>query len=101
MATKPCQSAGKVFAVLDVLFRNFAHGFSPGDLVKATGLGGGDITRFVNTLVEAGYAERIPETGRIRVSVALARKADQVLKSLDSAEDRIREQRTRITTVKE
>lgn len=97
--TKTCQSAAKVFTVLDVLFRDFQHGYTSGDLAKATGLSGSDITRFVNTLMEAGYAERIPDTGRIRVSIAAARKAMQVLQSLDSAENRINETRGRILTV--
>lgn len=99
MATKPCQSAAKVFAVLDVLFRDFHNGYSPGDLTKATGLTGSDVTRFVNTLLEAGYAERIQETGRIRVSVAAARKAMQVMSSLEHAEGRIKEARSRIFTL--
>lgn len=97
--TKPCQSAAKVFTVLDVLFRDFQHGYTSGDLIKATGLSGSDITRFVNTLLEAGYAERIHETNRIRVSIAAARKAMQVMQSLDSAEHRVKETRSRILTI--
>ena len=97
--TKSCQSAAKVFSVLDVLFRDFQHGYTSGDLVKATQLSGPDITRFVNTLLEAGYAERIQETGRIRVSVSAARKSMQVMQSLDSAEHRIKETRGRLFTI--
>lgn len=98
MATAPNKSATKVFTVLDALFRNFADGYTPGELATATGMTPPEITRFVLTLVEAGYAERIPETGRIRVSVSLARKSIQIMQSLDAAEQRIRETTSRLLT---
>lgn len=96
MATKSSQSAGKAFAVLDVLFRNFANGYAPGELAKATGLPASAITGYVKTLEEAGYAERIPVTGRIRVSVRIARLALQVLQSVDAEERRIQETKARL-----
>lgn len=99
MATKTNQSAAKVFTVLDVLWRNFANGYTPGELVKATGLSASDITRYVHTLVEAGYAERIHETNRIRVSVSVARKALQVMQSVDSEERRLSEIKNRLHTI--
>lgn len=99
MATQTTKSATKVFAVLDALFRNFAHGYTPGELAKATGMSPSDITRYVATLVEAGYAERITDTDRIRVSVGLARKAIQIMQSLDAAERRIQETRNRLMTI--
>lgn len=98
MATKPNQSAIKLFTVLDVLWRNFANGYTPGELAKATGLPACSITVYVNTLEEAGYAERIPETGRVRVSVQAARKALQVMQSLDAEESRVTEIRKRLLT---
>lgn len=98
MATKSNQSAGKVFTVLDVLWRNFANGYTPGDLAKATGLSASSITVYVNTLIEAGYAERIPSTERIRVSVQAARKAMQVMQSLDAEEQRLGEIKNRLFT---
>jgi DNA-binding IclR family transcriptional regulator len=60
------QSADKVLSVLDVLLGHFAHGLTPGDLAKATGLPASNITRAVATLEAAGFAERISETGRLR-----------------------------------
>lgn len=99
MATQTTKSATKVFAVLDALFRNFAHGFTPGELAKATGMSPSDITRYVATLIDAGYAERITDTDRIRVSVGLARKAIQIMQSLDAAERRIQETRNRLMTI--
>lgn len=97
MSTQSNQSALKVFRVLDHLFLNFAQGFTPTDLAKATGMAAPDITRIVKTLTEAGYAEVIPETNRIRVSVSMARKAIGVLQSLDAAEVRLKETRARLS----
>lgn len=97
MATQDNKSAGKVLAVLDVLLRNFAHGFSPGELAKETGYSASDITRYVGTLESAGFAERITETGRIRPSHRLAQKALQILNSLNEAESRIQTSINRIT----
>lgn len=98
MATKPNQSAIKLLTVLDVLWRNFATGYTPGDLAKATGLSASSITVYVNTLIEAGYAERIPETDRIRVSVQAARKSMQVMQSIDAEWRRFEEIKNRFLT---
>ena len=98
MATRTNQSADKIFTVLDVLFRNFVTGYTPSELAKATGLTPTNITRAVLTLEKAGYAERIHDTGRIRVSVAVARKAIQVAQNVETAENRISELKTRLFT---
>jgi DNA-binding IclR family transcriptional regulator len=94
--TGDAKSAIKVLAVLDVLLRNFAHGFSPTELARETGYSASDITRYVATLEKSGFAERIAETGRIRPSHRLAQQAVQILKSLESAADRIRESQNRL-----
>lgn len=95
---KTSQSAGKVLDVLNVLLGHFAHGLTPTELVKATGLEPSAITRYVATLEEKGFAERIPETGRIRPSSRLAQHAVSILRSLDSAKQRIDEITNRLTT---
>ena len=96
MATQEISSALKVLEVLNVLLRNFAHGFSPKELIEATGYSGTDITRYVNTLETAGFAERIQETGRIRPSHAHARAAVQIMNSLGEAERRLTESKNRL-----
>jgi DNA-binding IclR family transcriptional regulator len=90
-------SALQVFKVLDVLMRHFAHGLTPGDLIKATGISGPNITRYVATLEAAGYAERIPETGRIRPSVRFAQMAVMVMADVDRMSARLGEIKTRLT----
>jgi DNA-binding IclR family transcriptional regulator len=91
------QSAGKVLEVLNVLLGHFAHGLTPTDLVKATGLSASNITRYVATLEAAGFAERIPETGRIRPSVRLAQQAVGILRNLEAAKGRLDELTSRLT----
>lgn len=91
------QSAGKVLEVLNVLLGHFAHGLTPTDLVKATGLSASNITRYVATLEEKGFAERIPETGRIRPSVRLAQQAVGILRNLEAAKGRLDELTSRLT----
>lgn len=95
---KTSQSAGKVLDVLNVLLGHFAHGLTPTELVKATGLEPSAITRYVATLEEKGFAERIPETGRIRPSSRLAQHAVGILRSLDAAKQRVDEIVHRICT---
>ncbi len=94
------QSAGKVLDVLNVLLGHFAHGLTPTELAKATGLEPSAITRYVATLEEKGFAERIPETGRIRPSVRHAQHAVAILRSLEAARNRVDELTNRLTTAR-
>ena len=97
MSRDTSQSAGKVLDVLNVLLGHFAHGLSPTELAKATGLDPSAITRYVKTLEGKGFAERIAETGRIRPSHRLAQHAVAILNSLDAAKARIDESLARLT----
>ena len=94
--TKPVESAMKVLDVLNLLLRHFALGLTSSEIAKGTGLSQSDITRYVMTLEEKGFAERIPESGRIRPSVRVAQAAVQIMKALDDAAGRIDELKTRI-----
>lgn len=94
---KTSQSAGKVLDVLNVLLGHFAHGLTPTELAKATSLEPSAITRYVATLEEKGFAERIPETGRIRPSVRLAQQAVGILRNLEAAKGRLDELTSRLT----
>lgn len=90
-------SAEKVLDVLNVLLKNFAVGFTNGELAKATGLSAPNITRYVAILESAGFAERIPETDRIRPSHKLAQQAVAILTSLDEAKQRVDASISRLT----
>ena len=95
--TRINQSGEKVLQVLNLLLRNFAHGLTPSELAKATNLSASNITGYVNTLESQGFAERIPETGRIRPSHRLAQHAVAIMRSLTDAETRAKESINRIT----
>lgn len=69
--TKTIQSAKNVLDVLAALRGHDEHGLTPTDLCKATGFRPSNITRYVATLEEKGFCERIPETGRIRQTQCL------------------------------
>ena len=100
MKTTPqtTQSAGHVLTVLDVLSRHFAHGLTNTDLQKATGFNAPNITRYVATLEVAGFAERIPETGRIRPSIRFAQMAVGILSDVQRAQERLTEIHHRLIT---
>ncbi|MBN3833664.1 MAG: helix-turn-helix domain-containing protein [Burkholderia contaminans] len=97
-ANATTKSAEKVLEVLNVLLGHFAHGLTPGELAKATSLSPSNITRYVATLEAMGFAERIPETGRIRPSVRFAQHAMAIARSLDAARNRLDELATRLAT---
>lgn len=96
--TMATQAAARVLGVLDVLWRNYAHGWTPGEIVRATGLSGPAITRALTTLEASGYAERLPDGTRWRVSTTVARRALQILQSIDAAERQLAEARARLMT---
>lgn len=91
------KSAAKVLNVLDVLTRNFVHGYSPTELTQATGFAASDISRYVKTLIETGFAERIEETGRVRISVKFARIGVNAMRSVDAATSQVEQLRSRIS----
>lgn len=91
-------SAEKVLSVLNVLLKNFAVGFTNNQLSKLTGLSPSSITRYVAILEESGFAERIPETDRIRASHKLAQHCMAILNSLNEAKQRLDDSLNRITT---
>jgi DNA-binding IclR family transcriptional regulator len=94
--TKDVECVAKVLTVLDVLMRNFAHGFSSTELSRETGISMSALTRYVATLENAGFAERIQETGRIRPSHRHARYAVQIMNSLASAEQQLDQTKNRL-----
>ncbi|MCL2524592.1 MAG: MarR family transcriptional regulator [Betaproteobacteria bacterium] len=95
------QSGGKVLDVLAALLGHFAHGLTPGDIAKATGLDPSAVTRYIATLEAKGFAARIVETGRIRPSTQLASHAIAILRSLDVERARLENLQTRLLTTQE
>lgn len=94
--TASSSSADRVLLVLSVLERNFAQGFTPGDIAQSTGLDAAAVTRALAALEKRGYAEPVGDTGRTRISHRFAQVAVSILHSLDVAEQRIAESRSKI-----
>jgi len=92
------KSAAAILTVLDLLLRHTVHGLTPTDVVKATGYSAPNVSRYLKTLEETGWAERIPETNRIRASLRVAQRAVAVMNDFDQAQNRLMETRARITT---
>lgn len=95
---RPCTqpTAGRTLDVLAALMPHFAHGLTPGDIAQVCRLHPSSVTRSVATLMEHGWAERIPATGRIRPSVRMARYAIAILRSLDAARAQLDELNDRL-----
>jgi DNA-binding IclR family transcriptional regulator len=91
------QLATRLFGVLDILFLNFATGFTQSEIREKTGLDASTVHRYVNTLIEVGYAEEIQGTKRYRPSHRLAQRAVQVMHSLEMQEQDARSSLNRIT----
>lgn len=90
------KSAVKIFAVLDVLWLNFAVGFTQTEIREATGLSATLVHRYIKTLIEVGYAEEINGTKRYRPSHRLAHRATLVLHSLNEIERNVKESINRL-----
>lgn len=98
MAKTPTNASGaKILDVLNLLMRHFSHGLAPSEISRETGISPSNITRYINTLEERGFAERIPETGRVRPSHRLAQHAVSIMRELTATENRARESLNRIT----
>ncbi|PPD36770.1 MAG: transcriptional regulator [Methylomonas sp.] len=93
-----CRSGEKMLGVLDVLSRNYYHGYTPTEISRETGLALSDINTYVNTLIKTGFAERIQETGRIRPGAAkYSQVAAQILYALERGEISLQQCKQNIT----
>jgi len=94
----PLQSSATTLRILNLLLRHFAHGITNKDIAQSLSLQPSAVTRHTQILEEEGFAERIPETGRLRASVRMAQACHAVMTSLEAAAARMAETRSRITT---
>ena len=92
------KSAPKVLDVLNVLMGHFAHGLTLTDLARATHNTLPSTSRYVDALEATGFAERIPETGRIRPSIRFAQLAVGILNDVERAQGRLSEIQSRLAT---
>jgi DNA-binding IclR family transcriptional regulator len=96
--TRAPRSSQTTLKILNLLLRHFAHGVTPSDVAKSLGISPSLVTGHVNALEAEGFAERVPETGRIRPSVRLAQAATLILRDIEGAAARFNELQSRINT---
>lgn len=95
-SARPPQASLTTLRILRLLERHFAHGLTNSEIAQATGIGPSVVIHHVAALDAEGYAERIPETGRIRPSVRYAQAAIQIQNDLNRASLRYQELQSRI-----
>lgn len=79
------------------LFGDVVHGYSPSALARMTGASPSVITRDLDNLATAGIAERDEATGHWRLTPRLPQQAIKVWTSIDRAERRLAESRSRFS----
>lgn len=70
-------------------------GMAPADIAREQGCSASMVTRDMANLVEAGYAEQVPETGRWRLAPQVVQIAVRHMVALDRAAQRMDEVRQR------
>ena len=93
---RPPQASQTTLKILSLLQKHFVHGLTNGDISKSTGISASQVVHHVAALEAEGFADRIPETGRIRPSVRHAQACYQITRSLEDAAARVEELKSRI-----
>ena len=89
------ESALRVLRVMKALKGQSLHGLSNGELAKALNESPANITRCMDTLIEAGLATRL-ETGRFAPGMALLQIAQAHANEMANAQARINEINQRV-----
>lgn len=90
-------SARRALRVLKALRGHTLAGLSNTDLAKALGESPANITRYMDTLIESGFATRL-DTGRFAPSIGFLQYAMATAEELQRAQARITEIQARITS---
>lgn len=72
-------------------------GLAPADIAKQQDCNASAVTRDLNNLLEAGWAEQVPETGRWRLAPLVVQIAIRHMAALDRAQTRLDETRNRFS----
>jgi len=89
-------SALRVLRVLKALRGHTLTGLSNAEMAKALGESPANITRYMDTLIEAGFATRL-ETGRFAPSIGFLQYAMATAEELNRGAARINEIQARIS----
>lgn len=87
----------RLMRVVITLFGDVIHGYPPAVLAKAVDCSQSVITRDLDNLMTAGWAERDEATGHWRLTPRLPQQAIKVFNALDAAQRRVDEARNRFT----
>lgn len=87
----------RLMKLVIALFGDVIHGYPPAVLAKAVDCSQSVITRDLDNLLTAGWAERDEGTGHWRLTPRLPQQAIKVFNALDAAQRRVDEARNRFT----
>lgn len=87
----------RLMRVVLALFGDVIAGYPPSVLCKAVGCSASVITRDLDNLLTAGWAERLETTGHWRLTPRLPQQAIKVFAAIDRAQREVDEARNRFT----
>lgn len=96
-ASRPSSSAARVLRVLKALRGHTLRGLSNTELSQALGESPANITRYMEVLIEEGWATRYEDTGRFAPSIAFLQYAMATADELNRGAARIQEMGARIS----
>lgn len=88
-------SQQRILRLVKLLAGNEITGLAPGDIARQQGCGAPIVTRDLDNLRSAGWAEKVPETDRWRLAPEVVQIATRHMAALDRAEQRLAETRNR------
>jgi DNA-binding IclR family transcriptional regulator len=87
----------RVLRLVMLLAGHEITGVAPADIAKQQGCNASAVTRDLDNLREAGFAEQVPETGRWRLAPQVVQIAIRHMAALDRAQARLDETRNRFS----
>ncbi|MGK2899983.1 MAG: IclR family transcriptional regulator [Burkholderiaceae bacterium] len=85
----------RILRLVKLLAGNEITGLAPADIARQQGCSASMVTRDLDNLRSAGWAERVPETDRWRLAPEVVQIATRHMAALDRAEQRLGETRNR------
>lgn len=92
-----CEPQQRLLRLLTLLAGNEITGLAPGEIARLQGCSASVVTRDLANLAEAGYAEKVPDTGLWRLAPQIVQIAVRMQIALGRAEDRLAETVQRFT----
>ena len=87
----------RLLQLLDLLAGHELQGLAPAEIAKALNVSASAVTRDLDNLRTAGWAERDEATGHWKLTPRLPQQAIKVFNAIDAAQRRVDEARNRFT----